>query len=94
MSPLTMRKEFEFEYGVAVGNDNVTIVFSKGTRHRKQSGTCRFIFRPLAELLKGACPIRRSTRSRERIRATRSAPRHPAHRRWAYRWELSVQSGR
>ena len=27
---LGLRKEFEFEEGVAVGNDNVTIVLSKG----------------------------------------------------------------
>ena len=45
MSVLGLRKEFEFESGIAVGNDNVTIVLSKGNRHRRRLATCRFISR-------------------------------------------------
>jgi glyoxalase/bleomycin resistance protein/dioxygenase superfamily protein len=36
---LGLRKEFEFEEGVAVGNDKVN-------RHRKRLVSCRFICRP------------------------------------------------
>jgi hypothetical protein len=37
---LGLREEFEFEEGVAVGNDNVTIVLSKGTPSPKRLTTC------------------------------------------------------
>jgi hypothetical protein len=42
---LGLRKEFEFEEGIAVGNDNVTIVLSKGKPSPKRLATCRFICR-------------------------------------------------
>jgi hypothetical protein len=37
-----LRKEFEFDKGVAVGNANVTIVFSKGTPSPKTIGHISF----------------------------------------------------
>ena len=39
---LGLRKEFEFEGGVAVGNDNVTIIFSKGKPSPKTIGHMSF----------------------------------------------------
>ena len=42
---LGLSKEFEFENGVAVGNDNVTIALFKGKRRRKRLITCHFIYR-------------------------------------------------
>ena len=45
MRVLGLRKEFEFEDGVAVGNEQRDRRVSKAP-HRKQSATCRFIFRP------------------------------------------------
>ena len=42
---LGLKKEFDFNNGVAVGNDYVTIAFSKESRRRKPSITCRFICR-------------------------------------------------
>ena len=42
---LGLRKEFEFDNGVAVGNDNVTIALFKGSPRRKRLITCLFIYR-------------------------------------------------
>jgi len=42
MRVLGLRKEFEFDEGVAVGNDNVTIVFSKGKPSPKTIGHMSF----------------------------------------------------
>lgn len=42
MSVLGLRKEFEFEEGVAVGNDNVTIALSKGKPSPKTIGHMSF----------------------------------------------------
>ena len=42
---LGLRKEFEFENGVAVGNDYVTIALFKGKRLLKRLITCHFICR-------------------------------------------------
>lgn len=39
---LGFRREFEFEEGVAVGNDNVTIVLSKGKPSPKTIGHMSF----------------------------------------------------
>ena len=46
MRVLGLRKEFEFEDGVAVGNDNVTIVFMKGKPSPKTIGHMSFICHP------------------------------------------------
>ena len=42
---LGLKKEFAFENGIAIGNDNVTIALFKGKPRQKRSITCRFICR-------------------------------------------------
>ena len=54
MRVLGLRKEFEFEGGVAVGNDNVTIVFSKGKPSPKTIGHMSFHLPNMNSAAKGA----------------------------------------
>ena len=42
---LGLKKQFAFEDGVAIGNDNVTIALHKGGRRRRRSVTCHFTCR-------------------------------------------------
>ena len=42
---LGWKEQLEFDDGVAVGNENVTIALHKGSRHRRRSDTCRFLCR-------------------------------------------------
>ena len=51
---LGLRKEFEYEGGVAVGNDNVTIVFSKGKPSPKTIGHMSFHLPNMNSAAKGA----------------------------------------
>ena len=41
---LGLRKEFEFENGITVGNQNVTIVLFKGSHRHRRSSICHFTF--------------------------------------------------
>ena len=42
---LGLKKQFDFEGGIAIGNDNVTIALHKGKPSPGTLGTCRFTSR-------------------------------------------------
>ena len=86
---LGLRKEFEFEDGVAVGNENVTIVLFKGKPSPETLGHMSFHLPDMATLRK-ALAISRSTMLIWRIRATRSVRKPPAHRIWVFGFTISM----
>ncbi len=90
---LGLRKEFEFEGGVGVGNDHVTIALSKGKPSPKTIGHMSFHL-PSMTLLRKALAHLKNTRSRWKIRTTKSVRRPPAHATWAYGFTiLTVTAG-
>jgi len=95
-----LEEQFEFEDGVAVGNDHVTIALSKGKPSPETIGHMSFHLPDLATL-------RRALEHLKRVGADLEdpgdeigpeAPGSPHMGVWlhdpdGYRWELSVQSG-
>src|SRR3989442_14116211 len=73
----------EFEEGVAVGNDNVTIVLSKGKPSPKTIGHMSFHL-PTMTALRKALEHLKEHKVKMKILATKSARSHPAHLTWAY----------
>lgn len=101
MSALGLRKEFEFEGGIAVGNDNVTIVLSKGTPSPKTIGHMSFHVPNMAVLRKALAHLKKHKVDVEDPgdEIGPEAPGSPNMGVWfhdpdGYRWELSVQGGK
>jgi catechol 2,3-dioxygenase-like lactoylglutathione lyase family enzyme len=98
---LGLRKEFEFEKGVAVGNANVTIVFSKGTPSPKTIGHISFHL-PSMILLRRALGHLKKHKVTIEDPGNEIGPESPGsahmgvwfHDPDGYRWELSVQGGK
>ena len=96
---LGLRKEFEFEGGVAVGNDNVTIIFSKGKPSPKTIGHMSFHLPNMMTLRKALAHLKKHKVKVEDPgdEIGPEAPGSPNMGLWfhdsdGYRWELSVQS--
>ncbi len=101
MRVLGLRKEFEFEDGVAVGNENVTIVFSKGRPSPKTIGHMSFHVPSMAVLRKALAHLKKQKVEIEDPgdEVGPEAPGSPNMGLWfydldGYRWELSVQGGK
>lgn len=95
---LGLRKEFEFEEGVAVGNDNVTIVFSKGKPSPKTIGHMSFHLPTMTALRKALGHMKKHKVDIEDPgdEIGPESPSSPHMGLWfydldGYRWELSVQ---
>ncbi len=97
---LGLHKEFEFEEGVAVGNDNVTIVLSKGTPSPKTIGHMSFHL-PNMRALRKALGYLKKQKVKVEDPGNEIGPEVPGSPHmglWfydldGYRWELSVQGG-
>src|ERR1700719_527544 len=76
---LGLKKQFEFEDGVAIGNDNVTIALHKGKPSPGTLATCPFICRAWPRCEKH-WPIFGNRRSSSKIRATRSGRKRRVRR--------------
>ena len=98
---LGLRKEFEFDGGVAVGNDNVTIALSKGRPSPNTIGHMSFHLPNMKTLRKALAHLKK-----HKVRVEDpgheigpEAPGSPHMGLWfrdpdGYRWELSVQGGK
>ena len=86
---LGLRKEFEFEDGVAVGNENVTIVLFKGRPSPETIGHMYFTCRTWPHCERHL-PISRGTMLIWRTRATRSVRKRPAHPTWDFGFTIST----
>jgi len=101
MRVLGLRKEFEFEGGVAVGNDNVTIVLYKGKPSPKTIGHVSFHLPNMAALRKALAHLKKHKVEVEDP-GDEIGPEAPGSKNmglWfhdldGYRWELSVLGGK
>ena len=98
---LGLRKEFEFEEGVAVGNDHVTIALSKGKPLPKTIGHMSFHLPNMTTLRKALAHLKKHKVQVEdpghEIGPEAPGSRHMGlwfHDPDGYRWELSVQGGK
>jgi len=98
---LGLRKEFEVEGGVAVGNDNVTIVLYKGKPSPKTIGHVSFHLPNMAALRKALAHLKKHKVEVEDP-GDEIGPEAPGSKNmglWfhdldGYRWELSVLGGK
>ena|SRR6266436_6377467 len=98
---LGLRKEFEFESGIAVGNDNVTIALFKGRPSPKTFDHMSFHLPNTPMLRKALAHLKRRKVNIEDP-GHEIGPEAPGSKNmglWfhdldGYRWELSVQGGR
>ena len=97
---LGLRKEFEFENGVAVGNENVTIVLFKGKPSPETLDHMSFHLPDMATLRKALDHLKKHDVDLEDPgdEIGPEAPGSPHmglsfHDLDGYRWELSVQGG-
>jgi catechol 2,3-dioxygenase-like lactoylglutathione lyase family enzyme len=98
---LGLRKEFEFEDGVAVGNNNVTIALSKGKPSPKTIGHMSFHLRNMTTLRKALTHLKKH-RVKVEDPGHEIGPESPGsphmglwfHDLDGYRWELSVQGAK
>jgi len=98
---LGLRKEFEFDGGIAVGNKNVTIVLYKGKPSPKTIGHMSFHLPNMATLRKALKHLKKHKVKIEDPgdEIGPEAPGSPHMGLWfhhpdGYRWELSVQGGK
>lgn len=98
---LGLKKQFEFEDGVAVGNDNVTIALSKGRPSPKTIGHMSFHLPDMAALRKALAHFKKHKIDLEdpgdEIGPESAGSPHMGlwfHDPDGYRWELSVQGKR
>lgn len=98
---LGLEKQFEFEDGVAIGNDNVTIALHKGKPSPKTLGHMSFHLPNMATLRKALDHLRSAGVEVEdpgdEIGPEAPGSKHMGlwfHDRDGYRWELSVQGGK
>src|SRR6266550_3239701 len=98
---LGLRKEFEFENGVAVGNDNITIALFKGKPSPKTIDHMSFHL-PNMKTLRNALEHLKKHKVDLEDPGDEIGPESPGsphmglwfHDPDGYRWELSVQRGR
>jgi len=98
---LGLRKEFEFENGVAVGNDNVTIALFEGKPSPETIGHVSFHLPNMSILRKALAHLKKHNVDLEDpgCEIGPEEPGSPHMGLWfhdpdGYRWELSVQGGR
>ena len=98
---LGLKKQFEFEDGVAVGNDNVTIALSKGKPSPKTIGHMSFHLPNMTALRKALAHLKKHKVKLEDPgdEIGPEAPGSPHMGLWfsdldGYRWELNVPGGR
>ena len=98
---LGLRKEFEFESGVAVGNDNVTIALFKGKPSPRTIDHMSFHLRNMSILRKALAYLKKHKIALEdpghEIGPEGPGPKNMGlwfHDPDGYRWELSVQGGK
>ena len=101
MRALGLEKQFEYEGGIAVGNDNVTIVLTKGKPSPKTIGHMSFHLPNMAALRKALAHLKKHTVKVEDPgdEIGSEAPGSPNMGLWfhdpdGYRWELSVLGGK
>ena len=95
-----LKKQFEFEDGIAVGNDQITIALSKGRPSPKTIGHMSFHLPDMATLRKALAHLKQIGADLEDPgeEIGPEAPDSPHRGLWlhdpdGYRWELSVQDG-
>ena len=100
MRVLGLEKQFEYEGGIAVGNDNVTIVLSKGKPSPKTIGHMSFHLPNMTALRKALAHLKKHKADLEDPgdEIGPEAPGSPNMGLWfhdpdGYRWELSVLGG-
>lgn len=98
---LGLKKQFEFENGVAVGNDNVTIALAKGRPSPKTIGHMSFHLPNMAALRRALAHLKKHKVKLEDPgdEIGPEAPGSPHMGLWfydpdGYRWELNVPGGR
>src|SRR5438309_11593382 len=98
---LGLRKQFEFESGIAIGNDNVTIALSKGKPSPKTIDHMSFHLTNMAELRRALKHLKSVSVEVEDPgdEIGPEAPGSPNMGLWfhdpdGYRWELSVLGGK
>ena len=101
MRVLCLEKQFEYEGGIAVGNDNVTIVLSKGKPSPKTIGHMSFHLPNMTALRKALTHLKKYKADLEDPgdEIGPEAPGSPNMGLWfhdpdGYRWELSVLGGK
>src|ERR1700758_4460939 len=98
---LGLRREFDFEHGVAVGNDNVTIALFKGKPSPRTFNHMSFHLPNMATLRKALEHLKEQEVDIEDP-GDEIGPEGPGsphmglwfHDRDGYRWELSVQNAK
>jgi catechol 2,3-dioxygenase-like lactoylglutathione lyase family enzyme len=95
---LGLKKQFEFEGGIAIGNENVTIALHKGKPSPRTLGHMSFHLSSMAALRKALAHLRKLKIDLEDPgdEIGPEAPGSPHMGVWfhdldGYRWELSVQ---
>jgi catechol 2,3-dioxygenase-like lactoylglutathione lyase family enzyme len=98
---LGLKKQFEFDDGIAIGNANVTIALHKGKPSPRTLGHMSFHLPNLTALRKALAHLRKAKADLEDPghEIGPEAPGSPHLGIWfrdldGYRWELSVQEGR
>jgi catechol 2,3-dioxygenase-like lactoylglutathione lyase family enzyme len=98
---LGLKKQFEFEGGVAVGNDNVTIALHKGRPSPETFGHMSFHLPNMTALRKALGHLKKHKVKLEdpgdEIGPEAPGSKHMGlwfHDPDGYRWELSVQDGK
>jgi catechol 2,3-dioxygenase-like lactoylglutathione lyase family enzyme len=98
---LGLKKQFEFEEGVAIGNDHVTIALFKGKPSPRTLGHMSFQLPSMAALRKALTHLKKQRIDLEdpgdEIGPEAPGSKHMGlwfHDPDGYRWELSVQGGR
>ena len=98
---LGLRKEFEFDNGIAIGNDNVTIALFKGKPSPKTFDHMSFHLSTMSIVRKALAHLKRHQVDIEdpgdEIGPESPGSKHMGlwfHDPEGYRWELSVQGGR
>jgi catechol 2,3-dioxygenase-like lactoylglutathione lyase family enzyme len=98
---LGLKKQFEFDGGVAIGNDNVTIALHKGKPSPKTIGHMSFHLPSMSMLRKALAHLKKIGVDLEDP-GHEIGPEGPGSKHmglWfrdpdGYRWELSVQGGK
>lgn len=98
---LGLENQFEFEDGIAIGNDNVTIALSKGRPSPRTIGHMSFHLPNMAALRQALRHLKKARVDLEDPgrEIGPESPGSPHMGLWfrdpdGYRWELSVQNGR